>query len=134
MFTTRNLLLTAALTATVAVPASALAAAKSDPTPTLGGAPQMRIVDAQHATLHFAADRLPRTKSGKLDATITFAGGERVSGLKADGTHGSDITYVATVSSAKAMSDHEKFTVRFRLGHSKSVTRSVKLYAAGEHG
>jgi hypothetical protein len=91
----------------------------------------MRIVDATHATLKFASERLPRTKAGGLDAKITSAG-LRVTKLKATGTHGSDIVYTAKVASTAAMVNHEKFTVRFRLGHSPSVTRSVKLYDPSE--
>lgn len=49
----------AALTAAALTPATALA--KADRTPELGGSPQMRIVDANHAKLNFAADELPRT-------------------------------------------------------------------------
>ncbi|MEA2191229.1 MAG: hypothetical protein QOI73_1350 [Solirubrobacteraceae bacterium] len=101
--------------------------------PELGGAPQMRIVDEHHATLGFASDRLQRTKAGKLDATITFANGERVSGLKRSGTHGTDATYAATISSPRIMSDHDTFKVTFRLGDSKTVTRTVTLYRVGAH-
>ena len=101
--------------------------------PELGGAPQMRIVDEHHATLGFAADRLARTKAGKLDATITFANGERVSGLKRTGRHGLDATYAATISSPRVMSHHEKFSVTFRLGDSQVVTRTVTLYRVGAH-
>jgi hypothetical protein len=101
--------------------------------PELRGAPQMRIVDEHHATLGFAANSLPRTKAGKLHATITFANGERVSGLKRTGTHGIDPTYSAAISSPRVMSHHDKFTVTFRLGDSKSVTRTVTLYRDGAH-
>jgi hypothetical protein len=101
--------------------------------PELRGAPQMRIVDEHHATLGFASDRLPRTKAGRLDATITFANGERVSGLARTGSHGLDATYGATISSPRVISHHEKFTVTFRLADSKVVTRTVTLYRAGAH-
>ena len=87
----------------------------------------MRIIDEHHATLGFASDRLPRTKSGRLDATITFANGERVSGLARTGRHGTDATYGATIASPRVMSHHEKFTVTFRLADSKVVTRTVTL-------
>jgi hypothetical protein len=131
MPTPRTVLAAAALTAAALTPATALA--KADRTPELGGSPQIRIVDANHAQLNFAADELPRTKAGKLDAKITFADGERVSGLKLRGRHGDDKTYVATVSSPRAMKDHAKFSVTFRLGKSKPVTRSVTLYRPGAH-
>lgn len=99
--------------------------------PELGGSPQMRTIDEHHATLRFASDRLPRTKAGRLDATITFANGERVSGLKRSGRHGLDATYAATISSPRVMSHREKFTVTFRLAESKVVTRTVTLYDVG---
>lgn len=101
--------------------------------PELRGAPQMRIVDEHHATLGFASDELPRTKAGKIDATITFANGERISALKRSGRHGTDATYSATISSPRVMAHHEKFTVTFRLANSKPVTRTVTLYRPGAH-
>ena len=55
-------------------------------------------------------------------------------GLKATGTHGSDVVYSARVSSSKALQLHEKVKVTFRLGDSKPVQRFVKLFAPGEHG
>ena len=93
----------------------------------------MRIVDEHHATLGFASDELQRTKAGKLDATIVFANGERIAGLKRTGSHGLDATYGATISSPRVMSHHDKFTVTFRLGDSKIVTRTVTLYRPGAH-
>jgi hypothetical protein len=122
-----------ALTATALVPAAAVAAGV-DSHPQLKSSPQMRIVDAHHATLNFASDRLPRTAAGKVDATITFVNGARVSGLKPNGTHGSDIKYIARVSSTRPLRQHAKYTVKFRLGDSSPVTRLVKLFAPGEHG
>lgn len=80
MLKSRALLLTGALRATVA-PAAA-PGATADPTPTLRGTPLLRILDNHHAKLSFDSDRLPRTEAGKLHATITFANGARVSGLK----------------------------------------------------
>jgi hypothetical protein len=122
-----------ALTLTALAPAAALATGvHSDPQ--LGGSPQMRLVDDHHATLNFASDRLARTASGRVDAKITFVNGARVSGLKPVGTHGNDIRYTARVSSERVLKLHQKYTVRFRLGDAKTVQRSVKLFAAGEHG
>ena len=66
--------------------------------PQLGGNPQMRVVDANHATLNFASDRLPRTAEGKVDAKITFVNGARVTDIKPVGTHGNDIRYTARVT------------------------------------
>jgi hypothetical protein len=102
--------------------------------PELGGAPQMRSVDAHHATLGFASGELPRTDAGKLDATIVFADGETVSGLKRTGRHGYDATYGASITSPRVMTDGEKFTVTFALGNSKPVTRTVTLYQPGAIG
>jgi hypothetical protein len=126
-------LLAVALTATALVPAAAVASGVHSH-PQLEGSPQMRLVDSHHATLEFAADRLPRTASGKVDATITFVNGARVSGLKPIGTHGNDIRYTARVSSQRPLREHAKYTVKFRLGDSSSVTRPVKLFEQGEHG
>jgi hypothetical protein len=94
----------------------------------------MRVVDAHHATLNFASDRLPRTAAGKVDAKITFFNGARVSGIKPVGNHGDDIRYSATVSAKTPLKLHQKYTVKFRLGDSKPVQVFVKLFAPGEHG
>jgi hypothetical protein len=133
MFIPRTRIVTAAVAMAAIAPTAALAAGAVSH-PQLKGSPQMRSIDAHHATLQFASERLPRSASGKVDAKITYAGGQRVSGLKATGTHGSDIVYGARIASTGAMRNHQKFTVRFRLGKSATVTRSVKLFAPGEHG
>ena len=96
--------------------------------------PADALIDAHHATLNFASDRLAKNAYGSLDAKITFVNGARVSGLKAVGTHGSDIKYSATVSYSKPLKLHQKYTVKFRLGNAKSVERFVKLFNPGEHG
>jgi hypothetical protein len=123
----------AALAVTTLAPATALATGVQTH-PKLGGSPQMRLVDAHHANLQFTSDRLPRTASGTVDAKISFVAGLRVSNLRPTGTHGSDIVYTARVSSTKRLVDHQKFQVRFRLGDSKAVQRTVKLFRQGEHG
>jgi hypothetical protein len=103
--------------------------------PKLGGNPQMRLVDNHHATLNFASDRLPRTAAGKVDAKITFVNGAlRATDIKPVGTHGTDIKYTARVSSSKPLRLHAKYTVKFRLGDAKTVSRFVTLFAVGEHG
>jgi hypothetical protein len=130
MFNSRTPLLAAALAAAALVPTAALAAS-ADSTPVLKSSPQMRIVDATHATLKFASERLPRTRSGRIDAKITSTG-LSVTNLKPSGRHGSDTVYTARVSSAAVMVNHQKFTMRFRLGKSPAVTRSVKLYDPSE--
>jgi hypothetical protein len=122
-----------ALTLTALAPAAALATGVHH-NPQLGGNPQMRLIDNHHATLNFASDRLPRTAAGKVDAKITFVNGDRVTNIKPVGTHGSDIRYTATVSSKNALKLHQKYTVKFRLGDAKTVSRFVKLFAVGEHG
>jgi hypothetical protein len=131
MFRPSSPLIAVALSAAVVVPTGALAA--SSATPRLKSSPQMRRIDTHHATLTFAADRLPTTTNGRPDAAITFANGARVSSLKATGTHGSDIVYSARVTARRALRAHAKYTVRFRLGASKPVTRKVKLFLPGEH-
>jgi hypothetical protein len=129
----RTPLATAAVILLALSPAAAIAAG-SHAQPQLGGNPQMRLVDAHHATLNFASDRLAKNAYGGLDAKITFVNGARVSGLKAVGTHGSDIRYAATVTSSKPIVLHQKYTVKFRLGDSAAVKRFVKVFNPGEHG
>jgi hypothetical protein len=122
---------TALLAVSALVPAAALGAGVHAH-PKLGGQPQMSLVDSHHATLKFASDRLPRTAAGKVDAKITFVNGAKVTDIKPVGTHGNDIKYQARVSSTKALREHAKYTVRFRLGDSGSVQRLVKLYLPSE--
>jgi hypothetical protein len=123
--------ITTALLLSALAPAAALGA-DVHLHPKLGGQPQMRLVDGHHAIIHFASDRLPRTASGRLDAKITFVNGAKVTGLEPVGTHGSDITYEARVSATKALRNHAKYTVTFRLGDSSPVQRLVKLYLPSE--
>jgi hypothetical protein len=122
-------IITTVLATSALVPAAALAS-HAVSHPKLGGSPQMFVVDAHHATLRFASDHIARTRSGAVDARITFANGAKVSHLKPSGTHGRDIVYTAKVSSARALREDAKYTVRFRLGDSKTVKRIVKLHAA----
>jgi hypothetical protein len=122
---------TALLIASALAPAAALGAGVHSH-PKLGGQPQMSLVDTHHATLNFAADRLPLTADGKVDAKITFVNGAKVTAIKPVGTHGNDIRYQARVSSTKALREHAKYTVRFRLGDSGTVQRFVKLYLPSE--
>ena len=122
---------TALLAISALVPAAALGAGVHSH-PKLGGQPQMSLIDSHHATLNFASDRLPRTAAGKVDAKITLVNGAKVTGIKPVGTHGNDIKYQARVSSTKALREHAKYTVRFRLGDSGTVQRLVKLYLPSE--
>ena len=128
MLNSRNTLIAAAVALMTIAPTAALAAGASS-TPVLKSSPQMHAIDATHATLKFASERLPKTKAGKIDARISSPGLSFTS-LKATGRHGSDTTYSAKVTSTAAMRVGQKSTVRFRLGDSTSVTRFVKLYAA----
>ena len=122
---TASLLAAAALTPAAAQAADGSAAH----TARLGGQPTMFQVDAHHATLEFAADRLPRTATGAVDARMQFAGGQRVSALKPVGRHGTDIRYRATVTSTYDLRVGAKYTVRIRLAASPAVSRLVKLHA-----
>jgi len=119
-----------ALSATAAVPTAALAGAT--PVVKLQGSPQMFVVDAHHATLKFAARRIHKTASGGLGVTIAYAGGQRVTNVRATGTHGTDIVYSATVASKTALKAGTKYTVSFRFagGTGKADRRAVKLYAS----
>jgi hypothetical protein len=120
--------ITASLLAAAALaPATATATASGAQ---LGGQPTMRAIDAHHATLEFAADRLPRTASGAVEARVRFAGGQRVSALKPVGRHGSDVRYTATVTSRSDLRVGAKYTVRITLPGSAQVVRLVKLHAA----
>ena len=122
----RKISLLASVLAVVALaPAAAHAAGAK-----LGGQPTMHAIDAHHATLEFAADKLPRTKSGAVDARVQFAGGQRVSALKPVGRHGYDIRYQATVTSTTALRVDAKYTVRIKLPGSPTVVRLVKLHPA----
>jgi hypothetical protein len=110
------------LTATIALaPGSAHAAA-------LGGQPELAKVDAHHATLTFAADKLPRRADGRYDATITFAGGQRVGTLTYTGKrHGTDPIYRARVTSKSNWRVDTKYTARFVLAGGKPQRLLLKL-------
>ncbi|MEA2191420.1 MAG: hypothetical protein QOI73_1541 [Solirubrobacteraceae bacterium] len=133
MFTSRKQLAAAAAIAVSALAPAAALATGVHSHPILKSSPQMRVVDAHHAKLRFASDRLPRTATGKVDAKVTYADGSRVSNLGPSGTHGEDIVYTATITLRREISDHQKFTVRFRLGDSHTVKRTVTLYSVDQH-
>jgi hypothetical protein len=130
MLITRNRIATAAVVASALIPAAAPAAVHTHPI--LRGSPQMVLVDAHHATLRFPSQRIARTATGKVDATITYADGSRAYDTKPIGTHGGDIVYLTEVASRHTLKNHAFFKVRFRLGGSPSVQRNVKLYKASE--
>ncbi len=132
MNTAKSIAAAALLAAAATTPAAALAGGPVAK-PRLGGSPQMRIIDSHHARLQFASDTLPRTANG-FDAGISFAGSARsVTKIALHGTHGSDKVYFATVASKTPLVDHASYKVTFRLGASKPVVRSVKLYEEGDH-
>ena len=132
MFISRTHLTAAALIVAGLAPAATVAAGANSH-PVLKSSPQMRTIDDHHATLKFASDKLPRTATGKIDAKITYVDGLRVSNLKPSGKHGYDTVYSARVSTGPKLVNHQKFIVRFRLGDSPTVQRSVKLYRVGQH-
>ena len=117
-------LLTASVLTAALLPAAASAK--------LGGHPQLSVVDSHHATLEFAADKLPRNADGTYDATITFAGGQHVGRLKAVGRHGDDIRYAAKITSKRALRVKTKYTVRIKLADEPTAKRLVKLIDRGD--
>jgi hypothetical protein len=116
-----------ALTASLLAAAALAPAAASAADVQLGGQPTMRLVDTHHAQLRFASDRLPRKANGAIDARITFAGGQRVSGLKRAGRHGRDVVYTARVTSKNALRVGTKYTVRIKVADQAPFVRKVKL-------
>jgi hypothetical protein len=116
--TRRPITLTASL---LAIAALAPAAASADVQ--LGGAPTLRLVDARHAELRFAADALPRRASARL------AGGRRASSLARTGRHGHDVVYTARVTSRKDLRTGAKYTVRIEVPGQAAIVRLVKLRA-----
>ena len=87
-------------------------------------------MDTRHATLSFAADRLPRRADGAIHARVTFATGQRVSALRVRGRHGDDVVYTARVTSQNPLRVGTKYTVRFRFAGQAPIERKVKLHAA----
>jgi hypothetical protein len=119
----------------ITITASLLAAAMLAPTAALaadvelGGAPTARMTDEHHAVVRFAADRLPRTAAGKLDARVVFSG-ERATRLKAVGRHGDDVVYTARVSTDRTLRPGTKYTVRIRVADQDAFVRKVTLRPA----
>jgi hypothetical protein len=132
MLISRITLAAAAVVVASALTATTAPAAGVHSHPILRGSPQMIMVDAHHATLRFPAERIGRTAKGAVDARITFADGSRAYATKPIGTHGGDIVYATRVASTHTLKNHAKYSVRFRLGQSKTVERNVKLYKASE--
>jgi hypothetical protein len=131
MLISRITLAAAAVVAASALTATTASAAGVHSHPILRGSPQMIMIDAHHATLRFAAERIGRTAKGAVDAKIGLDG-SRAYGTKPIGTHGGDIVYGTRIASQYVLKNHTSFTVRFRLGQSKTVHRMVKLYKASE--
>ena len=128
----RITLAAAAVVVASAVTAATAPAAGVHSHPILRGSPQMVLVDAHHATLRFAAERIARTAKGAVDTKITLADGSRTYATKPIGKHAGDIVYATSVASKYVLKNHEVLRVWFRLGGSKTVHRQVKLYKSGE--
>ena len=108
-------------TALAAAPGHAHAAA-------LGGQPELAKIDSHHATLTFAADKLPRRADGGYEAKISFAGGQRVSTLTFTGRHhGYDPIYRAKVTTKSTWQVGTKYTAHFTLAGGKTQTVLLKL-------
>jgi hypothetical protein len=122
--TRKTLTLTASLLA-----AAALAPAVAGADVQLGGAPTLRQVDAHHATLRFASDRLPRTPAGRIAARVVFSG-ERAGSVTAVGRHGDDVVYRARISTDRDLRAGAKYTVRIVVEGQDAIVRKVKLHAA----
>jgi hypothetical protein len=117
--------LTAALLAAAALAPAAANAAHIE----LGGQPTLRQLDATHAQLRFAADRLPRRVGGGVAARARIAG-QRVGALHAAGRHGRDVVYTARVTAPAGLRAGAKYTVRIEIPGQRAIGRLVKLHPA----
>jgi hypothetical protein len=117
-----------ALAASLLAAALAPAAASAAPVH-LGGQPTLRQVDAHHAQLRFAADRLPRGAGGAVAARVRIAG-QRVGALHATGRHGRDVVYSARVTAPASLRAGAKYTVRIEVPGQAALVRLVKLHPA----
>ncbi len=122
--TRKPLILTTSLLA-----AAALAPAVASADAQLGGAPTLRQVDAHHATLRFASNRLPRTSTGRIAARVVVSG-ERADSVTAVGRHGDDVVYRARISTARDLRAGTKHTVRILVDGQDPIVRKVKLREA----
>jgi hypothetical protein len=122
--TRKPLILTAALLA-----AAALAPAAASADVRLGGAPTLRLVDAHHATLRFASDRLPRTSTGRLRARVSFSG-QRAGSVTPVGRHGDDVVYRARITTDRELRVGTRYTVRIVVDGLEPIVRKVKLHEA----
>jgi hypothetical protein len=113
-----------ALTASL-LAAAALAPATASAAPVgLGGQPTLRQVDAHHARLQFAADRLPAA-----GARVRIAG-QQVTAPRAAGRHGGDVVYTARVTAPGGLQAGAKYTVRIEIPGQAALVRQVKLHPA----
>jgi hypothetical protein len=117
--------LTAALLAAAALAPAAANAAHIE----LGGQPTLRELDATHAQLRFAADRLPRRVGGGVAARARIAG-QRVGALHATGRHGRDVVYTARVTARAGLRAGAKYAVRIEVPGRGAIVRLVKLHPA----
>jgi hypothetical protein len=113
----------AALAAAALAPVAALAADAE-----LHGAPTLRLVDADRATLRFVLDeQLPRKASGSNDARVHFSD-QGVSSFYSDGKQGDDYAYAARVRSAHGLKVGQKYTVKIVVaGGDDVIVRRVRL-------
>ncbi len=112
--------LTASVLAVAALaPAAALAATGSTE---LRGAPQMHVVDADTVRVSFVND--DKVAKGR----VVVADHGTATRVKADGRHGDDFKYVATVKLRKAMTVGKKYEVRIAVdGDETPAKRLVVL-------
>jgi hypothetical protein len=121
-----SIAITASLLAASALAPGAASTAQID----LGGQPTLRQVDAHHAQLRLAADRLPRRADGAVAARVRIAG-QRVGSMRATGRHGHDVVYAARVTAPAGLRAGAKYTVRLEVPRQGTIVRQVKLHAAG---
>jgi hypothetical protein len=109
--------------AALAAPATALAADAH-----LQGAPTLRVVDADQATLRFVLDQpLPRKTSGSIDARVHFAD-QGASSISGDGRHDKGYGYAAGVKSAHRLRVGQQYTVKIVVaGSDEAIVRRVRL-------
>jgi hypothetical protein len=124
MLRTRTALAASLLAAAALAPAAASAAPVD-----LGGQPTLRQVDAHHAQLRFAADRLPRGAAGAVAARVRIAG-QRVGALHVTGRHGRDVVYSARVTAPAGLRAGAKYTVRIEVRGQGAIVRLVELHPA----
>ena len=122
MFTSRlPKILTAALAAVALAPAAALAADNE-----LRGAPQAFKIDAKTVQVQFVADaKLASPKRSR----VVIADRGTATRVKADGRHGNDFRYVASVKLRRAVEVGKKYRVMISLDGGEPIERLVLVKA-----